>query len=659
MKSRYDALAPFSRGPGRVGLAGADVCEPEEHVPVLVKQFNGQADAPFELRIAVPTDFEALVASRGEQPVVRGELNPIFQGVYSSRIELKQRTRELERLLTTAEKLGVMLHWLNAPVDNGVLWRAWEPMLFNQAHDLMSGVMTDRVYEDTIRSYDFSHRIAWDEVHARWRRMASRIDTQGPGVPIMVFNVLSWPRTDMARVNVGFAEDDVTDVRLTGPDGQEIPVQVLNDARYADGALLRAEIAFVARDIPSLGYAVYHLQPHKSPSVSAGESSAEPVLENEFYRLTFDPAAGTLTSLRLQPDGWEALRSPGNIVAREEDHGDLWEPYRSLDGGSRIAMKNPHGVPEPGKAVLSSQQAGEPGTLSRGPVVSEFTKASPFGEQGGFVTTVRLYAGLRRIDIHTEMLNQEKFVRYRVLFPTTIRDGESVHEIPFGAMRRPAGIEFPAQNWIDYGNGQHGVALLNRGLPGNNVSDGTMMLSLLRSTQIVAYGFGGGYEPGMSSESGFELGKKFSFDYALVPHTGDWSEAAVYRQGLEFNQPLICYTVDSHAGSLPQQWGFLDVTPQNVVVSALKPGADGTAVLRVYEATGKPTGATIRLSAQVNAAQEVNLMEDSGPEIAVADNTLQLELRPFEIKTIKLRLQPHEAQQRGGATTDKEADRAT
>ncbi len=36
-------------GAGRVGLAGADVCEPEVHVPALVEQFNRQAAAPFEL----------------------------------------------------------------------------------------------------------------------------------------------------------------------------------------------------------------------------------------------------------------------------------------------------------------------------------------------------------------------------------------------------------------------------------------------------------------------------------------------------------------------------------------------------------------------------------------------------------------------------------
>ncbi len=119
------------------------------------------------------------------------------------------------------------------------------------------------------------------------------------------------------------------------------------------------------------------------------------------------------------------------------------------------------------------------------------------------------------------------------------------------------------------------------------------------------------------------------------------AQAGVYRDGMEFNQPLLACPMASHPGKLPKRWGLLEITPQNVVVSALKPGSDGTAVLRVYEATGQATTAKIRLSAQVAAAEEVNLMEDPGRKLPVADNTLQFDLRPFEIKTIKLRLQPN------------------
>ena len=144
MKKGYDRLAPHSLGPGRAGPAGADVCVPEDHVPPLVEQFNRQKDAPFRIRISLPSDYEDEVEKRPEnRPVMKGDRNPIFQGTYSSRIELKQTTRALERQLTAAEKIGVILESAGEEADREVLWRAWEPMLFNQAHDLMSGVMTD------------------------------------------------------------------------------------------------------------------------------------------------------------------------------------------------------------------------------------------------------------------------------------------------------------------------------------------------------------------------------------------------------------------------------------------------------------------------------------------------------------------------------------
>jgi alpha-mannosidase len=653
MEERFDKLAPFARASGRVGLAGADVCEPEEHVPLQVAEFNRRADRPFHLQLAVPGEYEAAVERRGSESgngreVVTGELNPIFQGTYSSRIELKQRVRELECQLTTAEKLGVVLDCLGLEADGKVLWRAWEPMLFNQAHDLMSGVMTDQVYEDTIRSFDSAKRLAESEVQARLQGLLSRVDTRGEGIPLVVFNTMGWPRTDLAVADVGLTDDGITDVQLVGPDGRVLPVQILESERNAGGGLLRVKIAFVARQVPPLGYATYRLLPLSSAAplepvaVSAEDAvrDGNAVLENEYYRLELDSGSGAITGLVVKDGDWEALRETGNVVAMEEDRGDLWELYRPLDGASRTAMKEQHPAPASGQATLSNEPVKARGTVTRGPVFAEFQITLPLGDTGQFSTRVRLCAGLRRIEVRTEVLNNEKFVRYRVLFPTTIGDGESVHEIPFGAIPRPDGIEFPAQNWIDYSNGDRGIALLNRGLPGNNVADGTMMLSLMRCTSIVAYGFGGGYEPGMSSDSGFELGKTLGFDYALVPHSGDWRRAEIYQDGMELNHPLLAHTAACHPGALPSSWSFLEVSHPHVVVSALKPGEHGGAVLRIYEAAGlSAEGVRITLTAQVAAAEEVNLMEDLIEKISVVDNAVELDLGPHEIKTLRFVLQ--------------------
>ena len=642
-EERFQSLAPFSRGRGRVGLAGADVCTPEAHVAPLVEQFNREPETPFSLRLSVPTEYEAFVERTRDRTVVSGELNPIFQGTYSSRIELKQQTRELERQLTTAEKLGALLSWLGSAPDERNVWRAWEPMLFNQAHDLMSGVMTDYVYEDTVRSFDFSRRLAEEEVGRRLRNYVQHIDTRGEGSPVVVFNPLGWARTDIVLARVGFTDGEARDVRLLGPDGAPVPVELVEARRDGDGVLVEAEIAFVARDVPALGHCVYRLCPSASPSCATATESpgAGPaVLENEHCRLELD-ASGAIASLVLKPDGREMFRGPANVIAREEDHGDLWELYRPLDGGSRIAMREPHGVPQVGQAHFSNEQAGEPVSLRTGPVFSEFMVNHAFGDRGAFGTRVRVYAGLRRIDIRTRLRNEDEFVRYRALFPTCVEDGTSVHEIPFGSVARPVGIEFPAQNWVDYSTGEGGIALLNRGLPGNNVSDGTLMLSLCRSTRIVAYGFGGGYEPGMSSDTGLQLGNELTFDYALMPHAGDWRRAGVYREGMEFGQPLIAFKAASHAGDLPPRWGFLDISQRNVVVSSLTQGDDDGVLLRLYEAEGQAAqGLEVTLAGKVTSAAEVDFLGDHLCAVEPRDGTVPLDFRPFEIKTLRIRCCP-------------------
>src|ERR1041385_3127625 len=316
MKKRYDALTPFSRGPDRVGLAGVDVSEPELHVAALVEQFNRQTNMPFTLRIGVPTDFEKSVAARADLPVITGERNPLFQGIYSSRIELKQHMREMERLLTSAEKFDVIANWLGAATDEAMTWRAWEPVLFNVTHDLASGVMTDAVYEDTVRGYEFSKRLAGEMIDTRLGRLLSRIDTRGEGVPVVVFNTLGWPRTDLAEADVGFATSGIAGFSLTDAEGRILPAQLLEAERYRDGGLKRVKVAFVAREVPGLGHCVYHLLPRPAPanaSSNLAAMAASNVLENEFYTLRFDLGTGALTNLLVKAGGWEALAGPGNV----------------------------------------------------------------------------------------------------------------------------------------------------------------------------------------------------------------------------------------------------------------------------------------------------------------------------------------------------------
>jgi alpha-mannosidase len=644
VRARFDQLAPFTKGRERVFTAGADVWEPEEALPRMIEQFNRAVSSPFVLQLAVPADYEALIARRTDRPVIKGELNPVFQGIYSTRIEVKQTMRDLERILTSAEKASV----LAGESTRGEIERAWDPVLFNQAHDLASGVMVDKVCEDSMAGYSFSRRLGEEILRTRLDSVAARIDTQGTGVPVAVFNLLGWPRTDVAEADVGFIETGIRDLTMTGPDGQPVPMQIVSSERNGDGGIRQAHIIFVARDVPAMGYALYRIAP------GAGTGAAMPgarnstsmyedrgTIENEYYRASFNLWTGEMTSLVVKDGEWEALSAPANVVAREPDGGDFWELYGTLNGGRLTAMTKETPSPKAGRAEFSNQNVGGSGRTRNGPVFSEFHITHPFGANQ-FSTTVRLYRGVRRVDIRSEIFNNDQFVRYRVLFPTSIANGTSTHEIAFGAIERPAKREFPAQNWVDYGDGARGVSLLNRGLPGNNVADGTLMLSLMRSTRLISYGYIGGFEPGVGSDTALELGKRLNFDYALMPHAGDWQRAGTARAGLEFNNPLIAQAVAPHAGTLPARWGLLEVSDGSAVVTALKPGPDGASILRVYESSGRPaTGVRVKLRGNVSAVHEANLIEDAGAAIAVRDGAFQFDLHPYEIKTFKLELKPN------------------
>jgi alpha-mannosidase len=662
IRSSFNALTPFWHGPGRVLFAGGDVTDPDETLPVYVNQWNQNRAEPFSIQLGTPSDFEALRAQFPYQrPVIVGDLNPLFQGVYSTRIELKRWMRDMERTLTSAEKASVMTG-RTSTLDREAIERAWDPVLFNQTHDLSSGVMLDHVYEDVLAGYRFSRRLGEEILGSDLDALLAKVDTRGPGTPLAIFNFLGWERSDYVEAEVGFSWPKVLGIELRDAAGKQVPVQVLRShSNGGDGGLSTATIAFIAQNVPAMGYAVYRVVPvlEDAPAKAAAgsEGSAPPIdlppstarddfgsMENEFYKVTVNLWTGEMTSLLLKKNQWEVLSQPGNIVAREEDRGDFWELYGTLSGDRFTTEKRPIGLPRPNATQWSNDYIGGGAGVSPGPVVTEFSSSHPFGKNQ-FETRVRIYPGIQRIDIHTEIVNAEPFVRYRVLFPTTIHDGKNTHEIAFGAVERPLHQEFPAQNWADYSAGGRGLTILNRGLPGNNVTDDTMMVSLLRSTRLQVYGADdSGFDPAKASDSdtALELGKRISHDYALVPHEGSWQDAQVYRAGLEFNNPLVARSVDAHAGSMPQLWGLLSVSAPNAVVSTLKPSRDGEVALRIYEAGGQAVSrAEIHFTLPLASAKEANLIEDPGKPLEIRGNTISFDLRPYQIRTFRLRFAAH------------------
>jgi alpha-mannosidase len=127
------------------------------------------------------------------------------------------------------------------------------------------------------------------------------------------------------------------------------------------------------------------------------------------------------------------------------------------------------------------------------------------------------------------------------------------------------------------------------------------------------------------------------FTYSLYPHGGTWRDAGSVRQGYELNYRLVSMNAEEHEGALAPEHSFLQVEPQNVVVTALKKAEDDDAlILRFYEWAGKETDVRLHLPPGAQTASETDLMERTTGTLSLNNETCTVHTKPYEIKTVKI-----------------------
>ena len=152
------------------------------------------------------------------------------------------------------------------------------------------------------------------------------------------------------------------------------------------------------------------------------------------------------------------------------------------------------------------------------------------------------------------------------------------------------------------GGRRAGLAVLNDGKYGHDVLGGDIGITAARSP---VYAWHEPKELDPDEVYSFQDQGRQEFAYRLVPHGGDWRDAAVVRLAAELNQPAFPLLESYHDGDLPQVRSFASVSADNVVPAVLKVSEDGpdAVVLRAYESAGRACEATIEvLGRSVTAA---------------------------------------------------------
>jgi alpha-mannosidase len=81
----------------------------------------------------------------------------------------------------------------------------------------------------------------------------------------------------------------------------------------------------------------------------------------------------------------------------------------------------------------------------------------------------------------------------------------------------------------------------------------------------------------------------------------------------------------------------VSVSSPNVIIETIKRAEDGDGIIvRLYESQRKRGQARVRAGFGVEAAWETNLLEENESELSVENDSIQLNLRPYQIMTIRI-----------------------
>jgi alpha-mannosidase len=657
----YKSLKYVSGVPEILMPSGSGVTLPQKETMSAVKRWNKTHQV--KMKISTPVGFfQRLKRHSRRLPVRRGEMysgqhSEVFPDVSSSRIWLKQSLREYENKLLGFEKFATFNSLLGGLYPEQ-LKDCWKKVLFLGFHDVIPGTGMDSGYKEAKDAIEFLEtQLSYLTPGVLNSILENDVNRRARG-DVAVFNQLSWEVSNWVEADLSFDRGKVFHIECLKSGDEEIDVSLLRFSKYADGSFSSALLGFVAH-VPAIGYKVYRVA-RKKPGGKRNSSlkMRADTIENRFFKLRLDLETGLLEVFK---NGQKICG--GNELSVEEEVGDLYYHRERL--GTPIRTESGKGV-KYGSFRVENFWLDQSRLRTVINVETDYyslrwpyrltEKLKPLIWRHRYVRfkkEIVIYRDLPRIDFITRVDDQHPRGRLRVRFDTKIRNQDYTCETQFGAVDRktdfyyfkpegwveqPCGV-FPSLNWVDYSDGKKGISLINRGNPENEVRDGAIYLTLLRSVSMLSTdGMAG---PAIPVPDAREF-RQYTFRYSIYPHQGDWKKAKSYKQGHEFNSDLIAVQL-SPASRYKTQNSFLRAEPDNVVVSAIKRSHNGkNIIVRLYEASGKSTFATLTMFRRPKTVKVVNLMEEKEKEfdksITLRERKIRLRMRPFEIVTVRMKL---------------------
>jgi alpha-mannosidase len=509
------------------------------------------------------------------------------RGVYTSQAKTKAGNRKSELALRRAEMWGVAARALtDFEFSSDTLGEAWTGVLLNQFHDILPGSSIERVYEEAEALYDEVIDAA-DAVTAD----AAELLTEGDE-GLTIFNDISWERTDLVPLPETFlgAVDD---------EGVALPVQRLLGDVYTEVT------------VPACGWTT--IRAGEPMEVENTLKATKRLLENAYLRLSLNDR-GEITSLIDKTTGRELAAGSCNAFQMYKDVPSAFDAW-DIDS---MYEKTPVPLEEPAEIEV----------VAEGPLVAALSIRRKL-HNSTMTQEIRLCRDSRRVDFETTVDWHERHKLLKVAFPVNVHANEAVHEIQFGHIARPNHrsrpfdadrFEVVNHKWTALMETDRGCAVLNDSKYGVNVLGDTIKLTLLKSALA----------PDMHADQGLQ-----TFTYAFYAWNGPFADSDVVRQAYELNLPLMVASGQAGTRSL------FSVDAPNVVIETVKPAEDGSdnIIVRLYEAKRMTTRCQFVTTLPIASAAVTDLLEAETAEMLnFEDGAVEIDLSPFEIKTLRLKL---------------------
>src|SRR5947209_1223794 len=499
-------------------------------------------------------------------PRYKGDLELINHsaGSITSEAYQKRWMRKNELLADAAEKASVAAEWLGGRTyPRERLNNAWTLVMGGQFHDLLPGTATPKAFEyawndDVIAMNQFASVIT-----SAANAIAPALNTESKGAAIVVYNPLNVEREDIVEASVTFPGGAPRAVRVVAPDGKEVPAQLTN-----------RKVLFVAK-VPSVGFAVYDVQPADSFFSWGDLKVTESSLENARYRVAIDKK-GDVSSIFDKKLDRELLSAPIRL-AISTDNPRQW-PAWNMD------FEDEQRAPRSFVSGEARIRVSEAGPVRVAIEVERETETSKF------VQRVSLSSGDagNRVEFSNMIDWKTKEANLKVMFPVSAANNLATYNWDVGTIQRPneeeRQFEAASHQWIDLTDkaGSFGATVLTDCKNASDKPDDkTLRLTLIRTP-----GTGSGYADQGTQDVGHH-----EILFGLAGHAGDWRQSQTDWQAYRLNQQMIAFQSPPHPGALGKSFSLLKASNERIRVMALKKAElSDEVIVRLVEMDGKPAG---------------------------------------------------------------------